>query len=212
MLEAYRQHVAERAELGIDPKPLSAAQVNDLIELLKAPPAGEEDFILDLISNRVPAGVDDAAYVKAGFLTAIAKGEASSPLISKEKATELLGTMLGGYNIEPMVELLDIPELAPIAAKGLSKTLLMFDVFHDVVEKAKTNDHAKAVVESWANADWFLNKDKVPEQIKVTVFKVDGETNTDDLSPAGDAWSRPDIPLHATAMLKSRKDNPLGKI
>ncbi len=212
MLEAYRQHVSERAEQGIDPKPLSAAQVNDLVELLKSPPAGEEDFILDLITNRVPAGVDDAAYVKAGFLTAIAKGEASSPLISKEKAVELLGTMLGGYNIEPLVELLDDAELAPIAAKGLSKTLLMFDAFHDVVEKAKNNEHAKAVVESWANADWFTNKDNVPEQIKVTVFKVDGETNTDDLSPAGDAWSRPDIPLHALAMLKSRMEKPLEAI
>ncbi|MFN3238836.1 MAG: aconitate hydratase B, partial [Pseudomonadales bacterium] len=212
MLEAYRQHVAERAEQGIDPKPLSAAQVNDLVELLKNPPAGEESYILDLITNRVPAGVDDAAYVKAGFLTALAKGEVTSPLIDKEKAVELLGTMLGGYNIEPLVDLLDDAELAPIAAKGLSKTLLMFDAFHDVVEKAKNNEHAKGVLESWANADWFTNKDKVPEQIKVTVFKVDGETNTDDLSPAGDAWSRPDIPLHALAMLKSRMENPLETI
>jgi aconitate hydratase 2/2-methylisocitrate dehydratase len=212
VLEAYRQHVAERAEQGIDPKPLSAAQVNDLVELLKNPPAGEESYILDLITNRVPAGVDDAAYVKAGFLTALAKGEVTSPLIDKEKAVELLGTMLGGYNIEPLVNLLDDAELAPIAAKGLSKTLLMFDAFHDVVEKAKNNEHAKGVLESWANADWFTNKDKVPEQIKVTVFKVDGETNTDDLSPAGDAWSRPDIPLHALAMLKSRMENPLETI
>ena len=212
MLEAYRQHVAERAELGIDPKPLSAAQVNDLIELLKSPPAGEEDFVLDLITNRVPAGVDDAAYVKAGFLTAVAKGEAASPVISKERATELLATMLGGYNIEPLVDLLDDAELAPTAAKGLSKTLLMFDAFHDVVEKSKTNEHAKAVVQSWANADWFLNKPKVPEHIKVTVFKVDGETNTDDLSPAGDAWSRPDIPLHALAMLKNTMEKPLETI
>ena len=212
VLEAYRAHVSERAEQGIDPKPLSAEQVNDLVELLKAPPAGEENFILDLITNRVPAGVDDAAYVKAGFLTAIAKGEATSPLISPEKATELLGTMLGGYNIEALVDLLDDKKLAPIAGAGLSKTLLMFDAFHDVVEKSKTNEHAKAVVESWANADWFTGKDKVPEQIKVTVFKVDGETNTDDLSPAGDAWSRPDIPLHALAMLKSKTEKPLETV
>lgn len=212
MLEAYRQHVAERAELGIDPKPLNAAQVNDLLELLQSPPSGDEDFILDLITNRVPAGVDEAAYVKAGFLTAIAKGEAASPLISRERATELLATMLGGYNIEPLVDLLDDAELAATAAKGLSKTLLMFDAFHDVVEKSKTNEHAKAVVENWANADWFLNKPKVPEQIKVTVFKVDGETNTDDLSPAGDAWSRPDIPLHALAMLKNTMEKPLDDI
>ncbi len=212
MLEAYRQHVAERAELGIDPKPLNAEQVNGLIELLKAPPAGEEDYILDLIVNRVPAGVDDAAYVKAGFLTALAKGEASSPLIDKKRATELLATMLGGYNIEALVDLLDDEELAPVAAEGLSKTLLMFDAFHDVVEKSKTNKHAKAVLESWANAEWFTNKPKVPEQIKVTVFKVDGETNTDDLSPAGDAWSRPDIPLHALAMLKKTMDKPLDVI
>ena len=157
----------------------------------------------------MPAGVDDAAYVKAGFLTAITKGDATSPLISKVSATELLATMLGGYNIEALVDLLDDPELAPVAAKGLSKTLLMFDAFHDVVEKSKTNEHAKSVVESWANAEWFLNKPKLAEQIKVTVFKVDGETNTDDLSPAGDAWSRPDIPLHALAMLKNTMDKPL---
>lgn len=212
MLEAYREHVAERAAEGIDPKPLDAEQVNQLVELLKAPPAGEEQFILDLLVNRVPPGVDDAAYVKAAFLAAVAKGETASPLIDKARATELLGTMLGGYNIEPLIELLDDDDVAAIAADGLSHTLLMFDAFHDVVEKAKTNEHAKRVLESWANADWFTNKPKVPEEIKVTVFMVEGETNTDDLSPAGDAWSRPDIPLHALAMLKKRMEDPLQTI
>jgi len=212
VLEAYRQHVAERLEMGIDPKPLTAAQVNELVELLKAPPAGEGEFLLDLITNRVPAGVDDAAYVKAAFLTAIAKGADSSPMISKVDATTLLGTMLGGYNIEPLIDLLDDAESADAAAAALSRTLLMFDAFHDVVEKAKTNAHAKRVVESWANAEWFMAKPKVADQIKVTVFKVDGETNTDDLSPAGDAWSRPDIPLHALAMLQKTMENTIQTI
>jgi len=212
VLEAYRQHVAERSELGIVPKPLTAAQVNELVELLKAPPAGEGAFLLDLISNRVPAGVDDAAYVKAAFLTAIAKGVDSSPLITPVDATRLLGTMLGGYNIEPLIDLLDNAETADAAAAALSRTLLMFDAFHDVVEKAKTNAHAQRVLESWANAEWFLAKPKVADKIKVTVFKVDGETNTDDLSPAGDAWSRPDIPLHALAMLQKTMENPIQTI
>ncbi|MCB1694369.1 MAG: bifunctional aconitate hydratase 2/2-methylisocitrate dehydratase, partial [Pseudomonadales bacterium] len=212
MLEAYRQHVAERAAEGVEPKPLSAEQVNQLVELLKAPPAGEEAFILDLITNRVPPGVDDAAYVKAAFLAALAKGETSSPLIDRKKAIELLGTMLGGYNIESLVDLLDDAELGPVAAEQLSHTLLMFDAFHDVVEKAKTNANAKAVLESWANADWFTSKPKVDEEIKVTVFMVEGETNTDDLSPAGDAWSRPDIPLHAQAMLVKSMEKPLETI
>jgi aconitate hydratase 2 / 2-methylisocitrate dehydratase len=212
VLEAYRQHVAERSEMGIDPKPLTAAQVNELVELLKAPPAGEGEFLLDLLSNRVPAGVDDAAYVKAAFLTALARGEATSPMIDKVHATKLLGTMLGGYNIEPLIELLDQPDTADAAAAALSRTLLLFDAFHDVVEKAKTNAHARQVLESWAKGEWFLDKPKVPEQIKVTVFKVDGETNTDDLSPAGDAWSRPDIPLHALAMLQKTMENPIQTI
>ena len=212
MLEAYRRHVAERAAEGVDPKPLSAEQVNGLVELLKEPPAGEENFLLDLIANRVPPGVDDAAYVKAAFLAAVASGETRSPLIDKAKATELLGTMLGGYNIEPLIDLLDDEELAPVAARGLSGTLLMFDAFHDVVEKSATNRYARDVLESWANAEWFTSRPKVPEQIKVTVFMVEGETNTDDLSPAGDAWSRPDIPLHATSMLKKRMENALHTI
>ncbi|MGB0224680.1 MAG: bifunctional aconitate hydratase 2/2-methylisocitrate dehydratase [Marinobacterium sp.] len=207
MLEAYRKHVEERAAEGVPPKPLDADQTSALVELLKNPPAGEEEFLLDLLTNRVPAGVDQAAYVKAGFLAAIANGEASSPLINKVAAVELLGTMLGGYNIEPMIKSLDDAELAPAAVKGLSHTLLMFDAFHDVKEKMDAgNASAKQVMESWANAEWFTSKPEVAEKITVTVFKVPGETNTDDLSPAPDAWSRPDIPLHANAMLKMERE------
>lgn len=207
MLEDYRKHVAERAAQGIVPKPLDAAQVAALVELLKNPPKGEEDFLLDLLTNRVPPGVDEAAYVKAGFLAAIAKGETTSPLISPEKAVELLGTMQGGYNIHALIEALDDAKLAPIAAKALSHTLLMFDNFYDVEEKAKAgNEYAKQVIESWADAKWFLERPELAEKLTVTVFKVTGETNTDDLSPAPDAWSRPDIPLHALAMLKNARD------
>ena len=212
MLEAYRQHVQERANEGIAPKPLNAEQVHQLTQLLSEPPEGEAETLLDLISNRVPAGVDDAAYIKAGYLAAIAKGETSSPLIDAAKATQLLGTMLGGYNIQPLIELLDQANVAEVAALALSNTLLMFDAFHDVVEKAKTNDHAATVLQSWADADWFTRKPKLAERISLTVFKVDGETNTDDLSPAGDAWSRPDIPLHAQSMLSKTMDNALGQI
>ncbi|MEW8627509.1 MAG: bifunctional aconitate hydratase 2/2-methylisocitrate dehydratase [Candidatus Thiodiazotropha sp.] len=207
MLEAYRQHVAERAEQGIPPLPLDAQQVADLVELLKSPPAGEEETLLDLLTNRVPPGVDDAAYVKAGFLAAVAKGEAASPLVDKAKAVELLGTMLGGYNIQPLIELMDDAELGELAAEQLKFTLLMFDAFHDVKEKADGgNANAKAVMNSWAEAEWFKRKPDVPAEIKLTVFKVTGETNTDDLSPAQDAWSRPDIPLHALAMLKNERE------
>ncbi|OZI38337.1 bifunctional aconitate hydratase 2/2-methylisocitrate dehydratase [Bordetella genomosp. 10] len=204
MLETYRQHVAERAALGIPPLPLSAQQTADLIELLKAPPAGEEAYLLDLITHRVPAGVDDAAKVKASYLAAVALGKESCPLISRAKATELLGTMLGGYNISALIELLDDAEVGAIAANGLKTTLLMFDAFHDVKEKAdQGNANAKSVLQSWADAEWFTNRPEVPQSLKLTVFKVTGETNTDDLSPAPDAWSRPDIPLHALAMLKN---------
>ncbi len=207
VLEAYRKHVAERAAEGVPPKPLDADQTSALVELLKNPPAGEEEFLLDLITNRVPAGVDQAAYVKAGFLAAITKGEASSPLISAEHAVELLGTMLGGYNIEPMIACLDNAALAPVAAKGLSNTLLMFDAFHDVKEKMDAgNAAARQVMESWAAGEWFTSKPALADKITVTVFKVPGETNTDDLSPAPDAWSRPDIPLHANAMLKMERE------
>jgi aconitate hydratase 2/2-methylisocitrate dehydratase len=207
VLEAYREHVAERSAEGIVPKPLNAEQVAQLVELLKQPPAGEEEFLVDLISNRVPPGVDEAAYVKAGFLSALAKGEAQSPLIDRKLATKLLGTMLGGYNISTLVELLDDPELGADAADQLSRTLLMFDAFHDVAEKADAgNQHAKQVLQSWADAEWFTVKPELPEKLTVTVFKVPGETNTDDLSPAQDAWSRPDIPLHAKAMYKNPRE------
>ncbi len=203
MLEAYRKHVEERATEGLPPKPLSPEQAAGLVELLKAPPAGEDEFLLDLITNRVPPGVDEAAYVKAGFLSAIVDGEVSSPLVSRVKAIELLGMMLGGYNIATMVEALDDQELGELAAEQLKSTLLMFDAFHDVEEKAKAgNANAKAVIESWANAEWFTNRSAVPEKLTSIIFKVPGETNTDDLSPAPDAWSRPDIPLHAKAMYK----------
>lgn len=207
MLEAYRKHVEERAAEGVVPKPLDAEQVAGLVELLKNPPQGEEEFLLDLLENRIPPGVDEAAYVKAGFLTAVAKGEVSSPLVSREKAAQLLGTMQGGYNIAPLVDLLDDDELAAIAAKALSHTLLMFDAFYDVEEKAKAgNAFAQQVLQSWADAEWFLSKPQLQEKITLTVFKVTGETNTDDLSPAPDAWSRPDIPVHALAMLKNERE------
>ena len=207
MLKTYRDHVAERAALGIPPLPLSAKQTGELIELLKNPPQGEEAMLVDLITHRVPAGVDDAAKVKASYLAAVAHGTEKCALLSPEKATELLGTMLGGFNLTPLIDLLDNPACAPIAAEGLKKTLLMFDQFHDVKEKAdKGNALAKAVVQSWADAEWFTSRPEVPQSITLSVLKVTGETNTDDLSPAPDAWSRPDIPLHALAMLKNKRD------
>ncbi len=214
MLEAYRKHAAEREAMGIPPKPLSAEQVNELVELLKSPPSGEETFLMDLFVNRVPPGVDEAAYVKAAFLAAIAKGEATSPLIDKKEAVRLLGTMLGGYNVNTLVNLLDDPELAQEAAEQLKHTILVFDAFHDVAEKAREgNAFAQIVIKSWAEGEWFTSKPPVPEKMTLTVFKVPGETNTDDLSPAPDAWSRPDIPLHALAMLKNPRPglegNPL---
>ncbi len=207
MLEAYRQHVAERAALGIPPLPLNVKQITEVIELIKNPPAGEGDFLVNLIAHRVPAGVDNAAKVKASYLAAVAHGTEKTPLLSREKATEFLGTMLGGYNISPMVELLDDAVVGVIAANGLKKTLLMFDQFHDVKDKAdKGNANAKSVMQSWADAEWFTSRPEVPHSITISVFKVTGETNTDDLSPAPDAWSRPDIPLHALAMLKNKRD------
>ena len=206
MLQAYRTHVAERAAQGIVPLPLSAAQTADLIELLKAPPAGEEATLVELITHRVPAGVDDAAKVKASYLAAVAHGSEKCPLVSREKATELLGTMLGGYNIAPLIDLLDDKTVGTAAAEALKKTLLMFDAFHDVRAKADAGSaNAKAVLQSWADAEWFTSRPEVPASITVSIFKVNGETNTDDLSPAPDAWSRPDIPLHALAMLKNAR-------
>ncbi len=207
MLEAYRAHVAERASQNIPAKPLSADQVASLIELLKAPPAGEEEFLLELLSTRVPPGVDEAAYVKAGFLSAIVAGEASCPVIDKSAAIKLLGNMHGGYNIETLISQLDDAELGEQAATELKHTLLMFEAFHDVAELASSgNNNAKSVMQSWADAEWFTSAPAVAESIKVAVFKVTGETNTDDLSPAPDAWSRPDIPLHALAMYKMTRD------
>ena len=212
MLDAYRQQVEERAKQGIPPLPLNAEQVATLVELLKNPPPGEEKLLVDLLTHRVPPGVDSAAYVKAGFLAAITKGQMSCPLITPVQATDLLGTMLGGYNIQPLIDLLDNELLAPIAAKGLSQTLLMFDAYHDVVAKAKHNLWAQQVLTAWAEGKWFTTKPALPETITVTVFKVPGETNTDDLSPAAEAWSRPDIPLHAQAMLINRLPNALETI
>ncbi len=206
MLESYRQHVAERAALGIPPLPLSAKQTEALVALLRTPPKGEEATLVELLTHRVPAGVDDAAKIKADFLAAVATGAESNALISKVKATELLGTMLGGFNIKPLIGLLDDAACGAAAAEGLKKTLLMFDYFHDVKELAdKGSANAKAVIQSWADAEWFTSRPEVPASLTVTIFKVTGETNTDDLSPAPDAWSRPDIPLHALAMLKNAR-------
>ncbi len=206
MLENYRKHTAERNALGIPALPLSPHQTTDLVRLLKTPPEGEERFLLDLLTCRIPAGVDKAAYIKAAFLSAVAKGETRSPLISRVRATELLGTMIGGYNIQPLIDLLEDDECAPVAANALSYTLLMFDYRYTVKEKADNgNFFAKQIIQSWADANWFTSRASLPEKVTVTVFKVSGETNTDDLSPAPDAWSRPDIPLHALSMLKMER-------
>ncbi|MDH4564222.1 aconitate hydratase B, partial [Pseudomonas sp. BN411] len=207
MLDAYRNHSNTRATEGLPPLALNAEQTAGLVEQLKNPPAGEEEFLLHLITNRVPPGVDEAAYVKAGFLSAIAKLEITSPLISRQHATALLGTMQGGYNIATLVELLEDAELATVAAAQLKHTLLMFDAFHDVAEHAKKgNACAQAVLQSWADGEWFTARPAIADKYTLTVFKVPGETNTDDLSPAPDAWSRPDIPQHALAMLKMARD------
>ncbi len=212
MLKAYREHAAERAALGIPPLPLDAKQTAELIDLIKNPPQGEDAFLLDLLTHRVPPGVDDAAKVKASFLSAVAHGDLNVALISKAKATELLGTMVGGYNVKPLIDLLDDKEVGAVAAEGLKKTLLMFDFFHDVAEKSKAgNANASAVIKSWADAEWFTSRPEVEKKITVTVFKVPGETNTDDLSPAPDAWSRPDIPLHYLAMLKNTRPDAAFK-
>jgi|GEM_PF-862 len=203
----YEVHVQERAALKIAPKPLGATQVASLTQLLESPPNNHAEFLLDLFENRVPPGVDEAAYVKATWLASLLEGKVSSPLIDRKKAVQILGTMQGGYNIAPLISSLDDDSLAPMAVIALSHTLLMFDSFHDVEEKARNgNPYAAQVLKSWADAEWFMSRDKVPEKITVTVFKVSGETNTDDLSPAPDAWSRPDIPLHALAMLKNPRD------
>lgn len=212
MLESYRQHVAEREAEGLPPLALDANQVAELVELIKNPPAGEEAFLMDLLVDRVPPGVDQAAYVKAAFLADVAKGSVACELISQVRATEILGTMLGGYNIQPLIDLLDIEITADAAAKALSHTLLIYDAFHDIAEKSKSNKAAQRVVRSWADAEWFTAKPELAKEITVTVYKVPGETNTDDLSPATEAWSRPDIPLHAKSMLASKMENPLETI
>ena len=232
MLQEYRQQVAERAQLGIPPLPLDAQQTSALCELMKNPPTGEEELLLNLLRDRIPPGVDQAAYVKAGFLTGIAKGEITSPLVSPIDAVELLGTMIGGYNVQSLIDLLQISstsvstssetplvmggegreQIAAYAANALSKILLVYDAFHDVLELAQTNPYAKQVVNSWAEAEWFTLRPTLPEFITVTVFKVPGETNTDDLSPATHATTRPDIPLHALAMLETRQPGSLETI
>ena len=212
MLKTYAAHVAERAAQNLPPLPLSAEQVAQLVELIKNPPAGEEKTLIDLLENRIPAGVDQSAYVKAAFLSDIAHGKAVSPLVTPEKAVQLLGTMPGGYNVQALLSLLD-PPMAAAAVQALSHTTLMFDAFHDVDEKMKAgNAHARKLIESWANAEWFTNAPVLADEIKVVVFKVDGETNTDDLSPAQEAWSRPDIPLHAKAMLVNKMPEGLNTI
>ncbi|MFM6013634.1 MAG: aconitate hydratase B, partial [Cuspidothrix sp.] len=211
MLAEYQQHTQERAQLGIPPLPLDAKQASELCELLKNPPQGQEELLLHLLRDRIPPGVDQAAYVKAGFLTAIAKGEITSPLVSSIEAVELLGTMVGGYNVQSLIDLLS-SSVAEKAAEALSKTLLVYDAFHDVLELSKTNKYAKKVVDSWAAAEWFISRPTLPEAITVTVFKVPGETNTDDLSPATHATTRPDIPLHALAMLETRQGGSLETI
>ncbi|URL07443.1 bifunctional aconitate hydratase 2/2-methylisocitrate dehydratase [Avibacterium sp. 21-595] len=206
-LHDYQKHIDERAAQGVVPKPLDAEQTAQLIELLKHPPAEQTEYLLELFKTRVPAGVDEAAYVKASFLAAIVNGSAHSPLISPESAVQILGTMQGGYNIEPLLQALDNDTLAPYAVTALSSTLLMFDNFYDVEQRAKQgNAYAQQILQSWAKAEWFLSRPKLDEKLTVTVFKVSGETNTDDLSPAQDAWSRPDIPLHALAMLKNERE------
>ena len=212
MLKAYQSHVEERAALQLPPLPLNAEQVAAVVELLKNPPAGSEAQLVELITNQTPAGVDKAAYVKAAFLADIAKGTAKSPLISADKAVQLLGTMLGGYNVQALVELLSTP-IAAQAVVALSNTILMFDAFHDVEVLMKAGSaHAKKLMESWANAEWFTTKPALAKELKMVVFKVDGDTNTDDLSPAQDAWSRPDIPLHAKAMLVNKMPEGLKLI
>ncbi|MDH5524343.1 MAG: bifunctional aconitate hydratase 2/2-methylisocitrate dehydratase [Desulfobulbaceae bacterium] len=212
MLESYRKHVAERAALGLPPLPLSAAQTAALVDLFKAPPAGEEQTLVDLLSNQVPPGVDDASKVKAEFLAGVAKGDIACSLLDRQTAVKLLGTMMGGYNVAPLIELLADRDLAEAAVTALSKTLLVYDSFNEVVAKAESNPHAKQVLQNWADATWFTDKPEMAQELTVTVFKVAGETNTDDLSPASEAWSRPDIPLHAQSMLKNRLPGSLAVI
>ena len=214
-IEEYKKHTEERAKLGIPPLPLTAKQAAELVELLKQVPIVEEEYLMDLFLNHINPGVDEAAYVKAAFLNDIVQGKASSPAISKKRAVEILGTMLGGYNVKPLIDALshEDEEVAQEAANQLKNILLVYDAFHDVEELAKAgNKYAQEVMESWANAEWFTTKPKLPESIKAVVFKVPGETNTDDLSPASEAFTRSDIPLHALSMLKAKMPDALDKI
>ncbi|MDB2357216.1 bifunctional aconitate hydratase 2/2-methylisocitrate dehydratase [Gammaproteobacteria bacterium] len=211
MLQDYKKHCEERKEQGIPPLPLSAQQTSSLVELLKSE-HDESELLLELLKERIPAGVDQAAYVKAGFLADITTGKTNSPYISKKEAVMILGTMLGGYNIQPLIKCLEDDELGETAAAALSTTLLIFDAFNEVLALSETNKNAKTVIDAWADGTWFKEKQEIPEQIRLTVYKVPGEINTDDLSPATDAWSRPDIPLHALAMFKMPReglDKPL---
>lgn len=213
-LAEYRKHVEERQKLGVPPLPLNAKQVEAVIKLLQEVPIIEEDFLMDLLVNRVSPGVDEGAFVKAKFLDDIVKGKAHSPAISPKKAVEILGTMLGGYNVKPLIDALSHkdPEIAQTAANALKNILLVYDGFNDIVELSKTNPYAKQVLESWANAEWFLNKEPLPEKITAIVFKVPGETNTDDFSPATEAATRSDIPLHAMSMLRAKMPDAIEKI
>ncbi|HKZ17397.1 MAG TPA: aconitate hydratase B, partial [Geobacteraceae bacterium] len=212
MIEKYLQHEAERKAQGIPAKPLESGQVVELCRLLEDPPEGKAAFLLHLFRERIAPGVDPAAEVKAAFLSGIISGSARSPLISRQEAVRLLGTTLGGYNVAPLIAALSDAELADEAADALSGTILMYDAFDEVLDLSRTNAAAKRVVESWADAEWFSGRQELPETIKVKVFKVEGEINTDDFSPAGDAWSRPDIPLHALSMGKSRFPGALETI
>ena len=205
MLNEYKKHEQERAEQNIPPLPLDPDQTSQLVDLLKSN-HDESDLLIHLLKERVPAGVDQSAYVKAAFLADITTGESSSPYITKLEAVKILGTMLGGYNIQPLIECLKIDELGDAAADALSRTLLIFDAFNEIFDLSQTNQHAKKVINAWAEGEWFTSKQDIPEQVKLTVYKVPGEINTDDLSPATDAWSRPDIPLHALAMFKMPRD------
>ena len=214
MLNEYKKHEQERAEQNIPPLPLDPDQTSQLVDLLKSN-HDESELLLHLLKERVPAGVDQSAYVKAAFLADITTGESSSPYLTKLEAVNILGTMLGGYNIQPLIECLKIDELGDAAADALSKTLLIFDAFNEIFELSQTNQHAKKVINAWAEGEWFTSKQDIPDQVKLTVYKVPGEINTDDLSPATDAWSRPDIPLHALAMFKMPReglDKPLETI
>ncbi|MDP6103126.1 MAG: bifunctional aconitate hydratase 2/2-methylisocitrate dehydratase [Gammaproteobacteria bacterium] len=210
MKSAYLKHIEERKNEELPPLALNAQQTQKVVENLIN--GVETDFYLDLLTNRVPPGVDEAAYVKAGFLSSVAKGQQECAGISQEDATFLLGTMMGGYNITPLIELLDIAVTQQAACDALSNTLLVYEAYQEILDKSNSNPFAKKVVDAWANADWFTSKDELPKEIQLTVFRVEGEINTDDLSPATEAWSRPDIPLHAKSMLTKKLDNPISTI